>query len=300
MSLMIRMKLTKLRLLSAAAVLGVALAPVAIPAQSRQDQQMLQELRILQEQVQQLRTAVAALAEQTKATNARLDNQETLVRTNHADDSDTLRAVKAQVDALSERVNQYAQQVGRFGAEITSLRAGLDQQQKSLDKIMSLLVVPPPTAPADVNIGAPPPAGTPLPPSAAAAFQYARGLYASGPQELAVAAFQSFLQTFPDATAYLGEANYWMGMSQFSLGNYTAAKTALQAVIDTYKTSDKVPDAYFQLGECYKALGKRPEAIAAYDEVIRRFPDSSAALRAKVSKGTIKSLNRPEDDTWAA
>jgi len=279
--------MTKLRLVSSAVILCVALAPAAARAQSRQDLQMMEDVRMLVEQVQQLKSAVAALAEQSKAVNTRLDQQADIVRTNHANDSDTLRAIQSQVDALAEKMNVYALQVNRFGAEIPSLRAGLDEQQKTLNEVKSLLTVPVPTAPADVSAGTAPATGTGLPQSPAAAFRQARSFYASD-YALAVQAFDDFIRSFPDATPYLGEANYWLGMSQYQLAKYPAAITAFKAVVDTYKTSEKVPDAYFEIGECYRALGKRAEAIAAYDQVIKLFPESSAALQAKTSKGTIK------------
>jgi tol-pal system protein YbgF len=199
-----------------------------------------------------------------------------------------LGTVQSQVDTFSEKMNQYSKEVNRFGTEIPSLRAGLDQQQKLLDKIFALLNVAPPTAPSNASAGAPPPSGTPLPASPAAVFTQAKNQYFSGDFELAVRALEDFVQKFPDATAYVGEAEYWIGMSQFKRANYPAAVTALKAIIETYKTSDKVPDAYYQLGECYRALGKRTEAGAAYDQVIKLFPDSPAAMQAKQSKLAIK------------
>jgi tol-pal system protein YbgF len=280
--------MTNVRVSPAVALLVFALMPVAAQAQSRQEMQVLEDLRMLQEQVQQLRGAVAALAEQAKAANTRLDLQAEMIRTNHANDSATLASVQTQVTALGEKMSLYSQQVGRFSAEIPSLRAGQEQQQKALDKIVSLLVVPAPTSPADVSAGAPPALGTQLPASPTAAFTQAKNLYAQGDYPLAVTAFEEFVQKFPEAAAYLGEARYWIGMAQYKLARYPAAVTAFQSVIETYKTSEEVPNAYFQLGECYRAQGKRAEALAAYDQVIRLFPDSSAALQAKASKGTIK------------
>ena len=43
-----------------ALILALALAPIAIGAQSKQDLQTQQDIRMLQEQIQQLRLAVAA------------------------------------------------------------------------------------------------------------------------------------------------------------------------------------------------------------------------------------------------
>jgi len=275
--------MTRARMFIAGLLAGSLLAAV-VHGQSRQDQQVLEDLRMLQEQVQLLRSAVAALAEQVKAANAHLDAQAETTRTNYANDSQTLKSLQTDVTALGQKTDVYAQQVGRFGAEIPNIRKGLEQQQDQLNKIQSLIAVPVPTPSADTSTGAPAAPGAVLPPSPAAAFLQAKDFWARGTYDLAIKSLQDFIQQFPDATWYLGEANYLLGMSEYNSGDYTAAATAFQHVIDDYKTSDKIADAYYQQGECYRALGRKTEAGAAYDQVIKQFPDSPAALQAKQAK----------------
>src|SRR6478735_2211195 len=78
----------------------VAMTALALPAsaQSRDQQQIFADLRILQEQVQQLRVAVNALAEQTKATNTRIDAQAEAARKNYADELQLVRELSASVE----------------------------------------------------------------------------------------------------------------------------------------------------------------------------------------------------------
>src|SRR6185436_20684728 len=148
-----------------ALILALALDPIAIGAQSKQDLQTQQDIRMLQEQIQQLRLAIAALAEQAKATNAKLDGQVELMRTNNANQSQTLSSVQTQANALVEKLNQYTQELQRFSSEIPSIRSGLQQQQKTLDKIVALMEVPSPTSPANALAGTPQAPGTTLPAS---------------------------------------------------------------------------------------------------------------------------------------
>jgi TolA-binding protein len=56
---------------------------------------------------------------------------------------------------------------------------------------------------------------------------------------------------------------------------------AFKNVTENYKTSDKAPESYYYVGECYNALGKPKEAQAAYNDTIKLFPDSNAASLAK-------------------
>jgi len=267
-----------------ALLLVIALAPVSVGAQSRQESQILQDMRILQEQVQQLRLAVAALAEQTKAAIAKVDSQTELLRTNYANESQTLGNVQKDVGAMVERLNLYSQQVGRLGAEIPAIRQGLDQHQKTLEQILARVDVPSPTPTANTLSGTPPAPGTPLPPSPSAAFTHAKGIYAAGlDYELAAKSFEDFLQRFPDAigSGYGGEASYLMGMSYFRLGRNSAALAAFTSVIEKYATSESAPDAWFQRAECYRVLGDTKKAQDGYMQTFKQFPDTTAGMRAK-------------------
>jgi TolA-binding protein len=269
-----------------ALLLALALTPAVARAQSRQESQILQDMRILQEQVQQLRLAVAALTEQTKAALAKVESQTELTRTNHANESQTLAAVQTDVKALSERLNLYSQQVGRLGAEIPAIRAGMEQQQKSLEKLVTLVEVPTPTAPTNAITGTPPPSTTPLPASPSTVFTHAKGIFASGQDyEMAARAFEDFLQRFPDASGagYGGEAGYLMGMSYFRLGRHTPALAAFATVIDKFPTSEHVSDAWYQRGECHRALGDSAKAKDAYLQTYKQFPDTVAGIRARQS-----------------
>jgi TolA-binding protein len=266
-----------------ALILGLALAPSAIGAQSKQDLQTQQDIRMLQQQIQELRLAVAALAEQAKATNAKLDGQVDLMRKNNADQSSTLQTVQTQANALVEKLNSYTQELQRFSSEIPSIRKGLAQQQTTLDKIVGLMAVPAPTASGNVDRGTPPPPGTVLPGSPGQAFQQAKSFYTVGTDyEMAAQTFEDFLQKFPDAApGYGGEANFLLGMSYFKLGKYPQALAAFTTVTEKYATTDYAADASYYRGEVYGAQGRPKDAQAAWTETIKQFPDTSAAIRAK-------------------
>src|SRR5262249_37055430 len=78
--------------------------PALAGAQSREQQQIFAELRILQEQVQQLKSAVNALAEQAKAANAKADAQAEASRKSYADQLQLVRELSSSVDALGQKV----------------------------------------------------------------------------------------------------------------------------------------------------------------------------------------------------
>src|SRR5262245_53286083 len=186
-------------------LLAMTLAPAKVAyAQSKPELQMQQDIRMLQEQIAQLRIAVNALAEQTKATTARLDSQNELLRSNNANQADSLRSVKDQVDALVNKTALYSQQVDRYVAEVKPIRDGMEQQQKTLTRILNAVEVQQPTATANANTGTPATPNAPLSASPAAAFNQARAIYFQGDFEMAVKALEDFLKT-PDTGSYAGD-----------------------------------------------------------------------------------------------
>lgn len=274
-------------------VAGVLATPALARAQSREQQQIFAELRVLQEQVQQLRTAVTALADQQKAANTRADAQAETARKNYADELQLVRELSSSVDALGQKVQSNSAQVTKLSQELPPLRDGLNMLQQLISQIASQLQ---PMAAADPNAsagaaggppGGPPPAGgTPpstggasIPPSPGTYWNAAMSYYAVGQWDLAVDAFKDFIQKFPtspdaaDAQFFIGESYYQAGKTKDALAAYTA-------VVSNYKDSPRVPDAYFKQGGCYQQLNQRADAIRVYQLVVKDYPNSSAALQA--------------------
>ena len=51
--------------------------------------------------------------------------------------------------------------------------------------------------------------------------------------------------------------------------------------IRTYPSSDLQAEAYYKLGESYRALKQVDRARTAYQHVIKSYPDSAAATQAQ-------------------
>src|SRR6478752_7299568 len=251
----------------------VAMTALALPAsaQSRDQQQIFADLRILQEQVQQLRVAVNALAEQTKATNTRIDAQAEAARKNYADELQLVRELSASVEALGQKVQSNSAQVTKLSQELPPLRDGLNMLQ--------------PMTPADPNAstgaagatGAPPPAGgsappgsAAIPPSPATYWNAAMGYYAVGQWDLAVEAFKDFIQKFPNSPD-AADAQFFTGESYYQSGKTREALAAYTAVVNTYGQSGRVPDAYFKQAMCYELLNQRAEAIRVYQLIVKQY-----------------------------
>ncbi|GAB3730145.1 tol-pal system protein YbgF [Silanimonas algicola] len=140
----------------------------------------------------------------------------------------------------------------------------------------------PPAAPrgvvADVAAGAAAPAADPAGerPMYDSAFQALRdGEYAEASRR-----FQAYLETYPAGTL-APNAWYWLGESYYVTQNYDVALTAFESLLQAFPDSAKAPDALLKLGYCQFELGRAPQGEATLRDVITRYPGSDAARLAQ-------------------
>jgi tol-pal system protein YbgF len=140
---------------------------------------------------------------------------------------------------------------------------------------------PVPAAPrgvvADVATGAPAPADPAGErPMYDSAFQALRdGEYAEASRR-----FQAYLETYPAGTL-APNAWYWLGESYYVTQNYDVALTAFESLLQAFPDSAKAPDALLKLGYCQFELGRAPQGEATLRDVIARYPGSDAARLAQ-------------------
>ncbi|MCA1492460.1 tol-pal system protein YbgF [Sinorhizobium alkalisoli] len=113
-------------------------------------------------------------------------------------------------------------------------------------------------------------------------YQSAYGHVLSGDYGLAEQEFRQYLEAFPEGEK-AADASFWMGEAQYSQGNFSdAAKTFLNAH-QTYGKSPKAPEMLLKLGMSLGALDNKETACATLREVNKRYPQASAAVKAKVT-----------------
>ena len=252
-----------------------------LTAQNREHQQMAAELRILQEQNQQLTNALtqalAQLSEAVKTINTRLDGSDTALRKALADQKVIIDNVGTEMRILRERTQDTNTRIGTLAEEVEALRTSLPALTSSApaappDQAAGLSATPPPP----VAGGAPSRSGV----SPTRLFQTAYSDYTSGDYALAISGFQAYLMEFP-RNAQADDAYLYIGESQLKLKKYPEAIAAFTTVVQNYPTEDKVPEAHFRLGEAQRAIGQTDQARAAWQTVLAKYPDSPSAFLAK-------------------
>jgi TolA-binding protein len=280
-------------------IAALLLCPASAAAQNREHQQIFADMRILQEQTQLLRVAVAELVESLKAINSRVDEQANLTRKLFADQGVQIGGLTDNARILREKLDATTVTLSKDAHEMETIRQELGNQRTLLNQIITMLTPPAvPTDPAAAGAAgltgaagtgaATPPAGTPpvtppvLPPppqNPQRSFDTAFGDYVTGQFDMALAGFQYYIETFPTSPD-VPKARFHIAESHYGKGANKEAVTAYEQVITLHKGTEFEAPALYKQGLAYEKLGQIERAKANWELVRKAFPDSSAAILA--------------------
>jgi tol-pal system protein YbgF len=268
-------------------------------ATDREHRQIMADLRMLQEQTQQVQLALGTLAEALKAVTARLDEQAGATRKAFADQKLLIDAVADGVRILREKVDDGNVRLASLAQELEALR-------------MALPPPAPPVAPPETGAAAGPPGTAAAPPGVAPGgatapsvpaptapapvqpgvnpqrlWEEAFGDYTAGRWSLAITGFENYIRYFP-RSPQADDAQFYIGAALQLEGKYQEAIAAFDKVIVNYPGADSVPQALFKRGACYESLKQFDRAQQSYEMVIKNFPDTDAAFLAKQALDRLK------------
>ena len=123
------------------------------------------------------------------------------------------------------------------------------------------------------------------------AYQAAFKLLKEGRYEEATAAFETYLQTFPNSE-FSDSAQYWLGESYYVQRSYEDAVLAYSKLLEDYPESRKTAHSLLKLGYSYQELGEINEARSRLDEVRNRFPGTTPA---RLADERLRSLPAEEE-----
>lgn len=112
-----------------------------------------------------------------------------------------------------------------------------------------------------------------------AAYQKAFDMLKEGRYKMANASFREFLTKFPQSS-YAGNAQYWLGESNYVTRQFEQAVKEFKAVIQNYPSSNKVPDAMLKLGYTHYELRQFDQAKAILQQLQQNYAKGSLARLA--------------------
>jgi tol-pal system protein YbgF len=279
-------------------VLGLALCLQAQPAQAAPNKEHLQliaEIRMLQEQQQQLQALLGTLQDTLKVVTTKLDDQSSTTRKAMADQTLAVTNIGDNVRMLREKTDETNVRISSVSQEIEALRQTIASQPAPQS-------VPPGGTAVPSGAGAVPPSvpgGAPTQPTAAATvppgtspqrmYDTSYDDYMAGRYDLAITGFENFIQAFP-RLAQAADAQYNIGMSYYNQGKWPEARDAFQKVISDYpQQAESVAQSYYKLGQTYEQLKQIDNAKKAYETAVQKYPSSTGATLASQA---LQRLNR--------
>ncbi len=240
-----------------------------------------------------------------------------LVRLERLLDNQTLVELATKLDSLQREVQQMLGQLEEQAHTMENLKKrqrdiylDIDQRLKKLEESSS---APPPAMGAFVpaptvsstsvpSTAAPTATMTPSPatPNTVApaasdpreeriAYERAFNFLKDGRYDLAVAAFKTFVQTYPRGS-YADNAQYWLGEANYVQRNFKAALGEFEKVVKDFPDSPKRADAMLKMGYTYQELGDLDRARMSLNNVVMNYPNSTAASLAKKRIQDLKQV----------
>lgn len=118
----------------------------------------------------------------------------------------------------------------------------------------------------------------------------ARREFRRGDFQKALVSFQRLSFELPPGHPDRAEARYFLSEAHFQTGDRATAAAEFRRVADEHPTSPYAPLALLRAGDAHLRMWRRPEldptpgltALAIYQELAGRYPDSEAAARAQI------------------
>lgn len=272
------------------AVLTIALAlvvvhPLNAAAANKEHQLLMAELRMLQEQQQQLQQILGTLGDAVKALTTRLDEQGGVTRKAFADQKLLIEGVGDTVRILREKADDTNVRLSTVTQELEAIRQNITSPPPSQ--------VPPVTADptADPTAGTvPSPPVQTAPPGVAPQKMYDNAFadYTAGQFDLAVLGFETFIKMFP-RSEQADDAQLNIGNALYAAGKFKEAIPAFQATINNYPQSNSVPAAWYKLGLSYQQLKQDDFARKAFETVLKNY---DRAVEANLARQALERLNK--------
>lgn len=245
----------------------------------REHQQMMADIRMLQEQTVRLALMLGTLDDTLATLMTMLDTQAQDTRRAFADQkllvgnlASVVRVVREKVDETNVRVSSLSQEVEALRLAIPPMTAPLTQLAVDPETGLPTQQAPEPaaTSVAQVNPGVSP----------QRLFDTAQADFWTGQWALSIQGFEVYISTFP-RSELADNAQFLIGNNHYADGQYRDAAEAFEQVVLNYPDGDAVPDALYKRGLALDRLGEPELARQAFELVVRNYPEHNMASLAQ-------------------
>ncbi len=178
---------------------------------------------------------------------------------------DSAAAKQEEYARLKAKVDELRQTLNSKESEISTLSSTLAESKERVEQMQNTMETPPPPASNNGDV---------------------RGMYEQALNQFYAKRYLEAAQLFTDLTGQfpnhplVSNCHYWIGESQFQLGNYQEAVEALNRVLQ-FSQSPKKDDALLMLGKSYAQIKRPEEARKAFTRLIQEYPNSEYVNKAE-------------------
>ena len=251
-------------------VLALVLATTTpADAANKEHQQLMADIRMLQEQSQVLQNLIGQVAEAVKAVNTRMDQQAEAQRKALADQKLVIDNLSNDVRVIREKIDDNNVRLGALSQDVEALRQALQRPAPT--------AAPTPETP-DTGAGQPPAVATPpvttptVVNSPQKMWDSAFSDYTAGNYDLAIIGFDAFIKTFPKSDQ-ADDAQVYICTAYLQENKNDDAVRACDVAIRTYPAGNKVPEAYYRKALAQRNLRDVVGARATIDDFKKKYPE---------------------------
>ena len=253
----------------------VLLLVTPVRGADREHQQMMADIRMLQEQTVRLNLMLGTLDETLQTLLTRIDEQGQVTRRGFADQTllvgnvaGGVRVVREKVDETNVRVSSLAQEVEALRLAIPPMTVPLTQLAVDPETGLPTQRTLVPVAP--VNPGVSP----------QRMYDTAWADYTTGQWALAIQGFEAYISGFPRSDL-ADDAQFYIGNTHYADGQYRDAAQAFEEVVLNYPDGDRVAEALYKRGLALGRLGEPELARQAFELVVQNYPNDNMANLAQ-------------------
>ena len=237
-------------------------------------QEMIQNMqKTLDTQTAVLRTLVEQANDNVNSMKLTVEELRKATQRNLADNNNRFESMTTQIQALSESLEEAKARLAKLSEQLA--------QTQNIIQTLNAPVTPATETPGGSTAGpggeAKPPASVP---DADTLYNSGRSYYSGGQYQLAVQAFQEYLQYYGD-TDRASNAQFFIGDSYYSQENFKQAIEEYDKCIERYPKGNKAMAAQLKKGFALIELGGKAAGVRELRSLIQRYPKAPEASLAR-------------------
>jgi len=224
----------------------------------------------IEQQIAELQTGIMETQARLARIQADIDNALDPLRTQNADRGEDLRAMRREVTALEQQLDEFGARIAQLDESVASGGGGGGGLAAAGP------AMPPARGQRTVDDGR---RAAPQDDVARELYNGAYNDYLRDNYELCIQGFEEYLRLYP-TSARAANSQYWIGVCHREQGRPQQARRAFQQVIADYPSNDLAADAMFNDALILREMGRMDDAAETFARLIQAYPNRDAALLA--------------------